>query len=161
MAGWTPGNGAHRPLQTKLMAEINVTPMVDVMLVLLVIFMLTAPLLVAGVPVELPKNSAQRISQPKKPVIVTFAADSSLFIRDERVDAASLISRLSALRTAEGDTVVYVRADKKIPYGEVMGLLGRLGASGYQRISLLSQPANQDAIETNSHDAAPLAPAQQ
>ena len=143
MAGWNPGNGTERPFQTKIMAEINVTPMVDVMLVLLVIFMVTAPLLVAGVPVQLPKNSAQRISQPNKPVIVTLAADGGLYIRDEQVDAASLIPRLSALRSGEGDAVVYLRADKAIPYGEVMELLGRLSASGYQRISLLSQA--QDA----------------
>ena len=139
MAGWNPGNGTERPSQTKIMAEINVTPMVDVMLVLLVIFMVTAPLLVAGVPVQLPKNSAQRISQPNKPVIVTLAVDGGLYIRDEQVDAASLIPRLSALRSGEGDAVVYLRADKTIPYGEVMELLGRLSASGYQRISLLSQ----------------------
>jgi len=145
MAGWTPGNGTERPSQTKIMAEINVTPMVDVMLVLLVIFMVTAPLLVAGVPVQLPKNSAQRISQPNKPVIVTLAADARLYIRDEQVDAGSLIPRLSALRSGEGDAVVYLRADKAIPYGEVMELLGRLGSSGYQRISLLSQAQDAQA----------------
>jgi biopolymer transport protein ExbD len=127
------------------MAEINVTPMVDVMLVLLVIFMVTAPLLVAGVPVELPKNSAQRLSQPNKPVIVTLAADRSLYIRDEQVAAATLISRLSALRAAEGDAVVYLRADKAIPYGDVMELLGGLTSSGYQRISLLSQSPHGEA----------------
>jgi biopolymer transport protein ExbD len=115
------------------------------MLVLLVIFMVTAPLLVAGVPVQLPKNSAQRISQPNKPVIVTLAADARLYIRDEQVDAASLIPRLSALRSGEGDAVVYLRADKTIPYGEVMELLGRLGSSGYQRISLLSQAQDAQA----------------
>ena len=145
MAGWNPGNGTERPSQTKIMAEINVTPMVDVMLVLLVIFMVTAPLLVAGVPVQLPKNSAQRISQPNKPVIVTLAADARLYIRDEQVDAAALIPRLSALRAGEGDAVVYLRADKAIPYGEVMELLGRLSSSGYQRISLLSQAQDAQA----------------
>ena len=123
MAGWNPSNGTERSFQTKIMAEINVTPMVDVMLVLLVIFMVTAPLLIAGVPVQLPKNSAQRISQPNKPVIVTLAADARLYISDEPVDAASLIPRLSALRSGEGDAVVYLRADKAIPYGEVMELL--------------------------------------
>ena len=123
MAVSAPGNGAQDPFQSKLMAEINVTPMVDVMLVLLVIFMVTAPLLVAGMPVELPKTTAQPIAQTKKPVIVTLAADRSLSIRDERVDAASLIPRLAALRTSQGDAVVYVRADKKIAYGEVMELL--------------------------------------
>ena len=90
MAASAPGNGAQDPLQAKLMADINVTPMVDVMLVLLVIFMVTAPLLVAGMPVELPKTTAQPIAQTKKPVIVTLAADRSLSIRDERVDASSL-----------------------------------------------------------------------
>src|ERR1700742_4197752 len=144
MAGWTPDNGTARPSQ-KLMADINVTPMVDVMLVLLVIFMVTAPLLVAGVPVDLQRNSAPKIGQPKKPVIVSLAADGSLFIRDDRVDAVSLIPRLQALRTTEGDTVVYVRADKKIAYGDVMELLSRVGSAGYQRISLLSQPSPQAA----------------
>ncbi len=152
MAGWNPGNGTDRPFQTKIMAEINVTPMVDVMLVLLVIFMVTAPLLVAGVPVQLPKNSAQRISQPNKPVIVTLAADGRLYIRDEQVDENSLIPRLSALRTGEGEAVVYLRADKAIPYGEVMELLGRLSSSGYQRISLLSQA--QDAGRAGPQAAA-------
>ena len=158
MAGWNPGNGTDRPSQTKIMAEINVTPMVDVMLVLLVIFMVTAPLLVAGVPVQLPKNSAQRISQPNKPVIVTLAANGGLYIRDEQVDAASLIPRLSALRTGEGDAVVYLRADKAIPYGEVMELLGRLSTSGYQRISLLSQA--QDAQASPQATTAPAKAAQ-
>ncbi len=146
MAGWTPGKGAERS-SAKIMADINVTPMVDVMLVLLVIFMVTAPLLVAGVPVQLPKNSAQRLSQPNKSVIVTLAADRRLYIRDEQVAAASLIPRLSAMHAGEGDAVVYVRADKAIPYGEVMELLGRLSSSGYQRISLLSQPPQKDAVE--------------
>ncbi len=150
MAVSAPDNGIPDPLQGtqgKLMADINVTPMVDVMLVLLIIFMVTAPLLVAGVPVELPKNTAQPIGQPKKPIVVTLAADRSLHIRDETVDEASLVPRLAALRASEGDTVVYVRADKKIAYGEVMDLLSRLGASGFQRISLLSHPPSPEAAE--------------
>jgi biopolymer transport protein TolR len=121
-------------------SEINITPMVDVMLVLLIIFMITAPLLVAGVPVELPNTSSARISQPKKPVIVSLGGDGSLYIRDEQVSQDTLIPRLQALRSAEGDTVVYVRADKKRTYGEVMEILGRVGQSGYARVSLLSQP---------------------
>ncbi len=121
-------------------AEINITPMVDVMLVLLIIFMITAPLLVAGVPVELPNTSAARISQPKKPMIVSLAADGSLFVREEQVSRETLVPRLRALRATEGDLVVYVRADKSSAYGEVMDLLGRVGESGYARVSLLSQP---------------------
>jgi biopolymer transport protein TolR len=122
------------------MAEINITPMVDVMLVLLIIFMVTAPLLIAGVPVELPNTSAARISQPKKPVIVSLAADGSLYIREEQVTHDTLVPKLTALRSTEGDMVVYVRADKSRAYGEVMEVLGRVGESGYARVSLLSQP---------------------
>ncbi len=134
--GYESGDeGGYRP-----MAEINITPMVDVMLVLLIIFMVTAPLLIAGVPVELPNTSAARISQPKKPVIVSLAADGSLYIREEQVTRDTLVPKLTALRSTEGDMVVYVRADKSRAYGEVMEILGRVGESGYPRVSLLSQP---------------------
>jgi biopolymer transport protein ExbD len=155
MAVSSPDNGIPGSPEAKLMADINVTPMVDVMLVLLIIFMVTAPLLVAGVPIELPKNTAQPIGQPKKPVVVTLAADRSLHIRDETVDAVSLVPRLIALRASEGDTVVYVRADKKIAYGEVMELLGRLGESGFQRISLLSHPPSGGADKAAAPAAEP------
>jgi biopolymer transport protein ExbD len=158
MAVSAPGNGAQDPLQPKLMAEINVTPMVDVMLVLLVIFMVTAPLLVAGMPVELPKTAAQPLAQSKKPVVVTLAADRSLSIRDEPVDAVSLVPRLAALRTSQGDAVVYVRADKKIAYGEVMELLSRIGASGYQRISLLAQTPGAEAGNSSPQTVVPGGP---
>ena len=100
----------------------------------------TAPLLIAGVPVELPNTSAARISQPKKPVIVSLAADGSLYIREEQVTHDTLVPKLTALRSTEGDMVVYVRADKSRAYGEVMEILGRVGESGYPRVSLLSQP---------------------
>ncbi len=158
MAVSTPGNGMQDALQAKLMADINVTPMVDVMLVLLVIFMVTAPLLVAGMPVELPKTAAQPIAHTKKPVVVTLAADKSLLIRDERVDAGSLVSRMAAIRASQGDAVVYVRADKNIAYGEVMELLGRISTSGYQRISLLSQPSKPDAGDPAPQAVLPTAP---
>ena len=126
---------AYRPV-----AEINITPMVDVMLVLLIIFMVAAPLMVAGVPIELPSTSAAKVSQTKKPMVVSLTAEGGLYIRDEQVPRASLVSRLQAIRASEGDTIVYVRADKRSPYGEVMEILGRVGESGYPRVSLLSQP---------------------
>jgi biopolymer transport protein TolR len=128
-------DGGYRPV-----AEINITPMVDVMLVLLIIFMVAAPLMVAGVPLELPNTSAARVSQSKKAMVVSMAADGGLFIREEQVSRETLVPRLKDLRSQEGDTVVYVRADKKIPYGEVMEVLGRVGEGGYGRVSLLSQP---------------------
>jgi biopolymer transport protein TolR len=127
--------GSYRPV-----AEINITPMVDVMLVLLIIFMVAAPLMVAGVPLELPNTSAARVSQSKKAMVVSMAGDGGLYIREEQVSREGLVPRLRELRSQEGDTVVYVRADKKIPYGEVMEVLGRVGEGGYGRVSLLSQP---------------------
>jgi biopolymer transport protein TolR len=132
-------DGVYRP-----MAEINITPMVDVMLVLLVIFMVAAPLMMAGVPLELPRTSAARVSTPKKPMVVSLAADGSLYIRDDQVSKDSLVSRLAGLKAAEGDTVVYVRADKGRPYGDVMEILGKVGESGFGRVSLLSQPKTSE-----------------
>jgi biopolymer transport protein TolR len=129
----------------KPMAEINITPMVDVMLVLLIIFMVAAPLMVAGVPVELPKTSAARVAQSKKPMVVTLTADGRLQIRDEFVDRDRLVPRLREIHAAEGDSVIYVRGDKKVVYGDVMDILGLVGQSGYVRVSLLSQHAPQGA----------------
>lgn len=128
-------DGGYRPI-----AEINITPMVDVMLVLLIIFMVAAPLMIAGVPLELPSTSATRVSQAKKPMVVSLTGSGELYVRDEQVTAGGLVPRLKALRESEGDAVVYVRADKKNAYGDVMEVLGRVGESGYGRVSLLSQP---------------------
>jgi biopolymer transport protein TolR len=125
----------------KPLAEINVTPFVDVMLVLLIVFMVTAPLMVQGVPVDLPKTSATTLAKVRKPLVVTLAPDGNLYIRGEQVDRRNLVSRLRAMRSDEGDTVVYVRADRSVPYGDVMEILGRVGETGYQRVSLLSQPS--------------------
>ena len=128
--------GAYKPI-----ADINITPMVDVMLVLLIIFMVAAPLMVAGVPVELPKTSAVKLGQTKKPMVVTLTNEGALQIREEFIPRADIVTRLMTIRAAEGDTVVYVRADKKHAYGDVMEILGRVGEAGYGRVSLLAQPA--------------------
>jgi biopolymer transport protein TolR len=135
--GGSPGEDSdYRPL-----SEINVTPLVDVMLVLLIIFMVAAPLMVQGVPVDLPKSSASKLGTVRKPMVVTLSGDGSLFIRDEQVTRETLIPRLAALKSTEGDGIVYVRADRKIAYGDVMEILGQVGESGFARVSLLSQPS--------------------
>ena len=126
-------DGGYQP-----MAEINITPMVDVMLVLLIIFMVAAPLMVSGVPVQLPKTSAAKVGQTKKPMVVTMTGDGRLQIRDEFITREQLIPRLTAMRGSEGDVVVYVRADSKLAYGDVMQILGQVGEAGYARVSLLS-----------------------
>lgn len=121
-------------------AEINITPMVDVMLVLLIIFMVAAPLMVTGVSIELPKTTAAKLGQSKKPLVVTLTPDGQLQIRTDFVPRGDLVSKLNEIKSQEGDSVVYVRADKKSPYGDIMQLLGDIGQSGFARISLLSQP---------------------
>jgi biopolymer transport protein ExbD len=147
--GMAAGNigpqGDDEEVSYRPMAEINITPMVDVMLVLLIIFMVAAPLMVAGVPLELPNTSAARVSQSKKAMVVSLAGDGGLYIREEQVSNDTLVPRLRELRASEGDTIVYVRADKKSAYGDVMDVLGRVGESGYGRVSLLSQPKPKGA----------------
>ena len=149
--GMAVGNGSSGDDDNgyKPLAEINVTPFVDVMLVLLIIFMVAAPLMVQGVPLELPKTSASKLGAIKKPMVVSLSPDGKLYIRDEEVTAQTLVSRLMDIKSKEGDGVIYVRADRKIAYGEVMELLGKVGESGFSRVSLLSQPSPSAKAETN------------
>ncbi len=122
------------------MAEINVTPMVDVMLVLLIIFMVTAPLLVAGVPVNLPDSRAKALEQDKKPVQLSLNTDGQLFIGDKPVTAEELPLRLAAIADQGGDKppIIYLRADTGLDYGEVMRVMGELNRAGLNRVSLVT-----------------------
>jgi biopolymer transport protein ExbD len=129
-----PGEDRYQPL-----AEINVTPMVDVMLVLLVIFMVTAPLLTVGVPLELPKTSAAQITQPKQPIILSLDREGGTFIGDDRIDPAQLKDRLVALATEDPDRIVYVRGDKAISYARLMDTLGLVSTAGFTKVSLLAE----------------------
>jgi len=123
------------------LAEINVTPMVDVMLVLLVIFMVAAPLLTVGVPVNLPKTNAAEVTQPQKPIVVSINQAGDTFIADEPVAAADLKPRLDALAAEDPSRTVYVRGDRTIPYARVMDLLGQVNAAGFSKVSLLAEAA--------------------
>jgi len=135
LAGQHEGEQAdYRPL-----AEINVMPLVDVMLVLLIIFMVAAPLMVVGVRVDLPQTSAARISQPRQPVIVTLTRAGGIHLREEPVPQAALAGRLAALKEEVGDAVVYVRADRSIDYGRVLSVLGEVGQAGFAKVSLIAE----------------------
>ncbi len=122
------------------MADINVTPMVDVMLVLLIIFMVTAPLLVAGVPVNLPDSRAKALEQEKEPVQLSIDTDGQLFIGDKRVSATDLPLMLAAIAESGGETPpqIYLRADTGLDYGEVMRVMGELNRAGLNRVSLVT-----------------------
>jgi biopolymer transport protein TolR len=122
------------------LSEINVTPMVDVMLVLLVIFMVAAPLLTVGVPIDLPKTSAAQVTEPKQPIIVSVNRDDQAFIDDAPVTAGELKGRLGSL-AADPTRIVYVRGDRTLPYGRVMDLLGLVNSAGFNKVSLLAEAA--------------------
>jgi TolR protein len=123
------------------LAEINVTPMVDVMLVLLVIFMVAAPLLTVGVPINLPKTTAQEVTTPPQPIIVSLNEAGDTFIGDQQVAADELKTQLTALAAADPTRIVYVRGDRAIEYGKLMDLLGLVNTAGFAKVSLLAEAA--------------------
>jgi biopolymer transport protein TolR len=121
------------------MSEINVTPFVDVMLVLLIIFMVAAPLLTVGVPVELPKTAAQALpSETEEPLTVTIAADGSVRIMTTEIDRADLVPRLRAIAAERADDRVYLRADGSVTYEVVAQIMGALNAGGFSSIGLVT-----------------------
>ena len=123
------------------LAEINVTPMVDVMLVLLVIFMVTAPLLTVGVPIDLPKTSAASLAEPKAPIIVSLDRDGALFIGDDKIAGGNFEARLGALAAEDPSRVVYVRSDGVNTYAQVMDTLGVVNRAGFAKVSLIAEAA--------------------
>jgi biopolymer transport protein TolR len=142
-AGRARGYAARRKYSP--MAEINVTPMVDVMLVLLVIFMVTAPLLTVGVPVDLPKTKAAAMNNDDKPLVVSVKKDGSIYLQDTQIDMDSLGPRLQAIIGSKPDTTVYVRADKDINYGVFAEVLGELQSNGITKIGLVNDSKDTSA----------------
>jgi len=123
------------------MAEINVTPMVDVMLVLLIIFMVSAPLLTVGVPLDLPQTQAKSLEQDKTPLQLSVDTRGKVFINDTEVAMADLIPKLKAITDARGgmDERIYMRADKKADYGTVAKVMGQLSGAGFKRLALVTE----------------------
>jgi len=129
------------------MSEINVTPFVDVMLVLLVVFMVTAPLLTAGVPVDLPKTRAPALGQDKEPLQVSIMKDGSIFLQKLKVPPDELVAKLTAISHNGYDQRIFVRGDKTVDYGKVMEVMGTLSAAGFTHIGLVT-----DAIRPSPDD---------
>jgi biopolymer transport protein TolR len=123
------------------MAEINVTPMVDVMLVLLIIFMVAAPLLTVGVPLDLPQTQAKSLEQDKEPLTVSVNTKGEVFLQNSEIKIDELVAKLQAVTQARGgtDERIYVRGDKKVDYGAVMRVMGRLSAAGFRRVALVTE----------------------
>jgi biopolymer transport protein TolR len=138
-ASAVPTGRRHKARRRHLpMAEINVTPFVDVMLVLLIVFMVTAPLLTVGVPIDLPKTQAKQMEGDSKPITVSIKADGKIYLQEAEVDADKLVSTLQAIAKNGLDERVFVRGDKDADYGTIMRVMGRLNSAGYKKIGLVT-----------------------
>src|ERR1700674_1254370 len=133
--------GKRRHRRRPVMSEINVTPMVDVMLVLLIIFMVSAPLLTVGVPIDLPQTQAKSLDQDREPLTVSVKIDGGVFLQNTEIKVEELVPKLQAITQARGglDERIYVRGDRKVDYGTVMRVMGRLSAGGFRRVALVSE----------------------
>jgi biopolymer transport protein TolR len=134
--------GRHKRRRAPVMSEINVTPFVDVMLVLLIVFMVSAPLLTVGVPLDLPQSQAKSIEQDREPLTISVNVQGQIFLQNSEIKVDDLVAKLKAVTDARGggfDERIYVRGDKKVDYGTMMRVMGRLSAAGYHRVALVTE----------------------
>ena len=124
------------------MSEINVTPFVDVMLVLLIVFMVSAPLLTVGVPVELPQSQADALTDPEEPVVVTVNAEGQIFVQETEVELERITPLLRAVTENNPDIRIFVRGDRGLPYGDVMAVMGVINTAGFRRVALVTETPN-------------------
>ena len=141
LAGGGGGGGKRRYRRQRVMSEINVTPMVDVMLVLLIIFMVSAPLLTVGVPIDLPQTQAKSLDQDRQPLTISVNTDGKVFLQNSEIPLGDLVAKLTAVTAARGgfDERIFVRGDRKVDYGTVMRVMGRLSSAGFRRVALVTE----------------------
>ena len=143
MNAGTPAIGSGRRARHRrgVMAEINVTPMVDVMLVLLIIFMVSAPLLTVGVPIDLPQTQAKSLNQDKEPLTISVNEKGQVYLQNTEIDVDALVAKLQAIAQTRGgtDARIYVRGDKKVDYGTMMKVMGRLSGAGFHKVALVTE----------------------
>ena len=120
-------------------SEINVTPFVDVMLVLLIVFMITAPLLTVGVSVDLPKTKASQLNSKGDPIVVSIKKNGELFIQERSIDSLQLLPRLKAISSGNKNLRIYVRGDKNVPYGIVLDTIAKIKKSGFMKVALVAK----------------------
>ncbi len=125
--------------KNKIMSQINVTPFVDVMLVLLIVFMITAPLLTVGVSVDLPKTKASQLNSKGDPIVVSIKKNGELFIQERKIDSLQLLPRLKAISSGNKNLRIYVRGDKNVPYGIVLDTIAKIKSSGFKRVALVAK----------------------
>lgn len=137
--GSAGAHGARRRRRSQVMAEINMTPMVDVMLVLLIIFMVSAPLLTVGVPIDLPQTSANPLNEEKEPLTISVNTQGEVFLQETQVAVEELAPRLIAITNSGYDERIYVRGDRNVNYGQVMKVMGTLSGAGFKRVALVTE----------------------
>jgi biopolymer transport protein TolR len=135
--GYTRRNSRRRASRPA-MSEINVTPLVDVMLVLLIVFMVAAPLMTVGVPIELPKTEATQMNANKEPITITVQKDKSIFLQETKIELSELAPKLIAIAKNGYEEQIFVRADTSVDYGSVMEVMGLLNGAGYKKIGLVT-----------------------
>ena len=133
--------GRRRHRRKPVMSEINVTPMVDVMLVLLIIFMVSAPLLTVGVPIDLPQTQAKSLDQDREPLTLSVNLQGQVFLQNSEIPIEELVPKLKAVTDARGgfDERIYVRGDRKVDYGAMMRVMGRISSAGFRRVALVTE----------------------
>ena len=146
--------GRYRPL-----SEINVTPLVDVMLVLLIIFMVTAPLMTSGVSVDLPKTDAKPLNSDSQPLTVSIDAKGQIFLQDQQLQLPELVTKLQAIAQNNQDRRIFVRGDKDLAYGRIMEVIGTITQGGFTRVALLAEAPTTQPAAAPPVPAAPAAPA--
>ena len=125
--------------KNRVISQINVTPFVDVMLVLLIVFMITAPLLTVGVSVDLPKTKASQLNSKGDPIIISIKQNGTLFIQEREIDTVQLLPRLKAISSGNKNLRVYVRGDKDVPYGLVLNTIAKIKSSGFKKVALVAK----------------------
>lgn len=135
--------GRRRSRRSRLNADINVTPLVDVMLVLLIVFMVAAPLLSVGVPVELPKTDAKSLPSESEPITITVDKEGNVFLQETEVSLDDIVVRLSAIAQNGYEERIYLRGDNASDYGSVMKVMARVNAAGYSNLGLVTDPVSQ------------------
>ncbi len=137
----TPVIGRRKRHRQRVMSEINVTPMVDVMLVLLIIFMVSAPLLTVGVPIDLPQSQAKSLEQDKEPLTLSVNDKGKVFLQNAEIDVNDLVPKLQAVAQARGgsEARIYLRGDKSVNYGTMMKVMGQLSSAGFHKVALVTE----------------------
>ena len=134
----TAGGGGRRK-HGRINSDINVTPLVDVMLVLLVIFMITAPMMTVAVPVDLPKTQARNVSANKEPLVISVKSNGDIYLMENKTDLGGLVARLQAITGQDPDARIFVRGDQMVDYGKIVQVMGTISSAGYNKVALVAE----------------------